>query len=312
MLTGENSWFKFGGAETGISSAIPKGKTMSAAQKLRDLLAKPGCLTLPGVYDALSAKLVERAGYEAAFMTGFGVAAARIGLPDTGLISYAEMVDQGRNMCAVTEIPIIGDGDTGFGNAINVKRTVQGFAQAGMACVMIEDQVSPKRCGHTRGKAVVSRGEAFQRIQAAVDAREAGADILIMARTDANATDGIEEAIARCRKFREIGVDITFLEAPRSRDEMKRYCDEVDGPKMANMVEQGDTPYLMADELGEIGYKIAIYPIALMLASIQATEAALANLRAGKAPEGQATFEHLREIVGFPDYYAEEKKYAAE
>lgn len=285
---------------------------MSPADKLRELLDRPGCRTLPGVYDAMSAMLVERAGFEAAFMTGFGVSAARIGMPDTGLISYAEMVDQGRNMAAVTSIPIIGDGDTGFGNAINVKRTVAGFAQARMACVMIEDQVAPKRCGHTRGKTIVKREEAFQRIQAAVDARNDGADILIMARTDANWTDGIEEAIDRCNAFREIGVDITFLEAPRDKDEMRRYCKEVNGPKMANMVEQGDTPYLMADELGEMGYKIAIYPIAMMLASIKAMQNALASLKAGKVPEGQITFPELRDIVGFPEYYEAEKKYAAE
>ncbi|HAD85728.1 MAG TPA: carboxyvinyl-carboxyphosphonate phosphorylmutase [Rhodospirillaceae bacterium] len=286
--------------------------TQSRADKLRELLERPGCRTLPGVYDAMSAMLVERAGFEAAFMTGFGVSAARIGLPDTGLISYAEMVDQGRNMAAVTSIPIIGDGDTGFGNAINVKRTVQGFAQAGMACVMIEDQVAPKRCGHTRGKSIVSREEAFQRIQAAVDARNDGADILIMARTDANWTDGIEEAIDRCNAFREIGVDITFLEAPLDKDQMRRYCKEVDGPKMANMVEQGDTPYLLEDELGEMGYKIAIYPVSMMLASIKAMEGVLANLKSGKNPEGQITFPELRDIVGFPEYYEAEKKYAAE
>jgi 2-methylisocitrate lyase-like PEP mutase family enzyme len=285
---------------------------MSPADKLRELLERPGCRTLPGVYDAMSAMLVERAGFEAAFMTGFGVSAARIGLPDTGLISYAEMLDQGRNMAAVTSIPIIGDGDTGFGNAINVKRTVKGFAQAGMACVMIEDQVAPKRCGHTRGKTIVSREEAFQRIQAAVDARNDGADILIMARTDANWTDGIEEAIDRCNAFREIGVDITFLEAPLDKDQMRRYCKEVDGPKMANMVEQGDTPYLMADELGEMGYKIAIYPVSMMLASIKAMQGVLENLKAGKDPEGQITFPELRDIVGFPEYYEAEKKYAAE
>ncbi len=285
---------------------------MSRADKLRELLERPGCRTLPGVYDAMSAMLVERAGFEAAFMTGFGVSAARIGLPDTGLISYAEMLDQGRNMAAVTSIPIIGDGDTGFGNAINVKRTVAGFAQAGMACVMIEDQVSPKRCGHTRGKTVVSRNEAFQRIQAAVDARNEGNDILIMARTDANATDGLDEAIDRCNTFREIGVDITFLEAPRSKDEMRRYCKEVSGPKMANMVEQGDTPYMLEEELGEIGYKIGIYPIAMMLASIKAMQDVLVNLKAGKTPENQITFPELRDIVGFPEYYEAEKQYAAE
>ena len=281
---------------------------MSPADKLRELLERPGCRTLPGVYDAMSAMLVERAGFEAAFMTGFGVSAARIGLPDTGLISYAEMLDQGRNMTAVTSIPIIGDGDTGFGNAINVKRTVEGYAQAGLACVMIEDQVSPKRCGHTRGKSIVKREEAFQRIQAAVDARNDGADILIMARTDANWTDGIEEAIDRCNAFREIGVDITFLEAPRDKDEMRRYCKEVTGPKMANMVEQGDTPYLMEDELGEMGYKIAIYPIAMMLASIKAMQGALESLKSGTAPDNQITFPELRGYRGLPRILRSGKK----
>ncbi|MEK9671364.1 MAG: isocitrate lyase/PEP mutase family protein [Rhodospirillaceae bacterium] len=284
----------------------------SSAQKLSDLLSKPGCLLTPGIYDAMSAKLAARAGYDVGFMSGFAVSAARLGLPDTGLITYAEMVDQGRNMCAAVDMPIIGDGDTGFGNAINVKRTVEGYAAAGFACVMIEDQVSPKRCGHTRGKAVVTRDEAFARIQSAVDARNAGADILIMARTDANAIDGIDEAIDRCNAFREIGADITFLEAPRDKDQMRRYCDEVDGPKMANMVEQGDTPYLMAGELGDMGYKIALYPLALILASIEAQERALANLKSGQPVEIQATFENLRDIVGFPEYYAAEKKYAAE
>ena len=233
---------------------------MSNTDTLRQLLAGPKIIPMPGVFDAMSVRLAERAGFSAAFMSGFMVSAARIGMPDTGLISYAEMVDQGRNICDAVSIPVIGDGDTGFGNAVNVKRTVRGYAGAGFACVMIEDQLAPKRCGHTQGKQVVSRKEAFQRIQAAVDAREEGADILIMARTDANATDGMEEAVARCREFRKIGVDITFLEAPRDKDEMKRYCDEVDGPKMANMVEQGKTPFLSPAELEAIGYKIANWP----------------------------------------------------
>jgi 2-methylisocitrate lyase-like PEP mutase family enzyme len=285
---------------------------MNQADKLRKLLAGPDVLVLPGCFDAMSARLIERAGYRGAFMGGFAVAAARAGLPDTGLISYAEMVDQGRNVCAAVSFPVIGDGDTGYGNAINVKRTVQGYAQAGFACVMIEDQVAPKRCGHTRGKQVVGRDEAFGRIKAAADARDEGADILIMARTDANATDGLEEALYRANKFMEIGADITFLEAPRSEDEMRRYCAEVPGPKMANMVEQGDTPFLPPERLGEIGYKIVIYPISLMLAGLKAMEDALAGMRQGRHPERLAEFAHLRDIVGFPDYYEAEKKYAAD
>lgn len=286
---------------------------MSHTDTLRQLLAAPGIIPMPGVFDAVSVRLAERAGFKAAFMSGFMVSAARIGMPDTGLISYAEMADQGRNICDAVSIPVVGDGDTGFGNPVNVKRTVKGYAGAGFACVMIEDQLAPKRCGHTQGKQVVSRGEAFQRIQAAVDAREEGADILIMARTDANATDGIEEAIERCREFRRIGVDITFLEAPRDTDEMKRYCDEVEGPKMANMVEQGKTPFLAPAELEAIGYKVGIWPAALMLAAIDGMRRELARLASGVAAEdGKATFPELQDIVGFPDYYDAEKRYAAE
>ena len=159
---------------------------------------------MPGCYDAMSAKLVQTAGFEVVFMSGFCVSGARLAMPDTGLISYHEMVDQGRNICNAVSIPVIGDGDTGFGNALNVKRTVQGYADAGFACIMIEDQVAPKRCGHTRGKTVVPREQALMRLQAA-DARDEGADILIMARTDARATDGLEEGIARARAFTELG-----------------------------------------------------------------------------------------------------------
>jgi len=285
---------------------------MSQTDKLRALLERPGIITMPGCYDAMSAKLIERAGFEATFMGGFAVSASRIGMPDTGLISYNEMLDQGRNIASAVSIPVFGDGDTGYGNAINVKRTVQGYAQAGMACVMIEDQVAPKRCGHTRDKQVVSREEAAARIRAAVDTRDDGADILIMARTDANATDGFEEAMERCKMFADLGVDVTFLEAPNTEEEMRRYCDEVPGAKMANMVEQGKTPFLPPKTLEEIGYKIAIFPVSVMLAGIKAMEQTLAALRDGHDTSTQVTFGHLQEIVGFPEYYDEVDKYADE
>ena len=284
---------------------------MSATDKLKDLLNKPGIITLPGCYDAMSAKLIERAGFSGTFMSGFMVSAARIGMPDTGLISYNEMLDQGRNIASAISIPVIGDGDTGYGNAINVKRTVDGYAQAGMACVMIEDQLAPKRCGHTNGKQVVSREDAYVRLQAAVDARDEGADILIMARTDANGTDGLDEAIERCKGFMDIGVDITFLEAPRDEAEMERYCKEVPGPKMANMVEQGNSPFLTPPKLEEIGYKVVIYPASLMLAGIAAANRVLATLNDGHDTAANATFLELQDVVGFPKYYADEKKYVA-
>ena len=287
---------------------------MNNAKALQSLLDAPGIIPMPGVFDPVSTRLAERAGFKAAFMSGFMVAAARIGMPDTGLISYAEMLDQGRNLVDAVSIPVIGDGDTGWGNAINIKRTVKGYAAAGLACVMLEDQLAPKRCGHTQGKQVVGRAEANIRFRAAVDAREevraAGGDILIMARTDANATHGLEEAMERCRQFRTIGVDITFLEAPKTVDEMKRYCDEVEGPKMANMVEQGKTPFLTPGELEAIGYKIAIWPAAIMLAAIKGMEVEMERLARGEVGEdGKKTFLELQDLVGFPAYYQAEKDY---
>ena len=195
--------------------------SVTPAQRLRELLAQPNVEIMPGCYDALSAKLVADAGYKVTFMSGFAVSAARLGLPDTGLISFTEMLDSLRNCCAAAgKVPLIGDGDTGYGNALNVQRTVIEYARAGAACVMIEDQVSPKKCGHTRGKQVISREEARMKIRAAVDAR-ADADILIMARTDARAVHGFDEALARCKDFEAEGADIIFFEAPETEDEMR-------------------------------------------------------------------------------------------
>lgn len=280
------------------------------ADQLRALLAQPGLLLMPGCHDALSAKLVEQAGFPTAFMSGFAVAAVRLGLPDTGLISYGELIEQGRNLCGAVSMPLFGDGDTGFGNALNVRRTVEGYARAGFGCVMIEDQVMPKRCGHTRGKAVVCREEALLRIRAAVDARNEGADILIMARTDARATDGLDEAIIRCQEFVKLGADITFLEAPLSEAEMRRYCAEVPGYKMANLVEFGKTPLLPPAQLAAIGYKIAVYPLTLLSVSIKAMRAALEQLQRGEAVE-VLDFAELQAAVGFPEYYAGEERYRA-
>jgi 2-methylisocitrate lyase-like PEP mutase family enzyme len=280
----------------------------TAAERLRTLLRRPGILLMPGCHDAMSARAIEEAGFELGFMSGFAVSAARLGMPDTGLISYGELADQGQNICRAVSIPMIGDGDTGFGSAQNIKRTVQGYARAGFACIMLEDQVAPKRCGHTEGKSVVARDEALMRIRAAVDARDAGEDILIMARTDARACVDLDEAITRCRAFRDIGADITFLEAPVNETEMRRYCDEVDGPKMANLIEGGKTPLLSGERLEEIGYKIAVYPLTLLNVSIGAMRAALRAMRAGE-PRTVMSFEDLKAAVGFPEYYEEEARY---
>jgi 2-methylisocitrate lyase-like PEP mutase family enzyme len=285
-----------------------RGSSDSPAARLRRRLQQPGILIMPGCHDAISARLIEEAGFEIGFMSGFAVSASRLGMPDTGLISYGELVDQGTNICRAATIPIIGDGDTGFGSAQNIKRTVQGYARAGFACIMLEDQVAPKRCGHTEGKAVVGRDEALMRIRAAVDARDAGEDILIMARTDAR-VDSLDEAIARCRLFRENGADITFLEAPTNEAEMRRYCVDVDGPKMANLIEGGKTPLVPPAQLEAIGYAIAVYPLTMLNVSIQAMRVALANLRTGERAAAAMEFDELKQAVGFPAYYAEEARY---
>jgi 2-methylisocitrate lyase-like PEP mutase family enzyme len=284
-------------------------KALSPAGKLRYLLNKHEMMVISACHDGLSARLVEMAGMPATFMSGFGVAATRLGLPDTGLISYGEMVDQGRAICAAVNIPVLGDGDTGFGNPINIKRTVHGYQRAGFACIMIEDQVMPKRCGHTTGKLVVSRDEALLRIRSAVDARNEGADILIMARTDARAGHGLDEALARCRAFVEAGADITFLEAPQSEAEMRTYCEKVPGPKMVNLLEHGKTPILPLRQLEQMGFKIAVYPLTLLNVSIGAMRQALDCLRQGRPVEGLMDFETLQRIVGFQAYDQELEKY---
>ena len=277
--------------------------------KLRKLFEESALTITPCCHDALSARLIEQAGFPLAFMSGFGVSATRLGLPDTGQISVTEMINQAQNISSAVNIPIIGDGDTGHGNAANVKRTVHAYARAGMASIMIEDQLSPKRCGHTRGKQVVERLEAEKRIRAAVDARNEGADILILARTDARGTHGLDEAIARAQIFQQIGADMSFVEAPHSIDEMKRICDEVEGPKMANMLEGGLTPFLKPAELQELGYSIATYPFTGLMAAIDAMQKAFAALKSGTPPEPPMGFEQLQTVVGFDEYYADEDKY---
>ena len=287
---------------------------MTPAQRLRDLLAQRSIEIMPGCYDGLSAKLVADAGYNVTFMSGFAVSAARLGLPDTGLISFTEMLDSLRNCCsAAGSIPLIGDGDTGYGNALNVQRTVVEYARAGAAGVMIEDQVSPKKCGHTRGKQVISRAEARIKIRAAVDAR-ANADILIMARTDARAVHGFEEALARCHDFAAEGADIIFLEAPETEDEMRRFCAAMTKPCMANMVPGGKTPILPPQQLQAIGYKLALYPVMLLSSAVAAMTATLAALRPGaSAPQPPSvSFTELQRVVGFPQYWDRETVYQAQ
>ena len=281
------------------------------AARLRRLLNRPGLLTMPCCYDALTSRLIHEAGFPLTLMSGFAVSAARLAQPDTGLISFAEMLDQLRSICtAAPALCVIGDGDTGYGNAINVRRTVREYAQAGAAGIMIEDQVSPKRCGHTRGKQVVSRGEAKMRIRGAVDER-ADHDILIMARTDARGVLGFDEALDRCRMFVDEGADIIFLEAPETREEMEGFCRAIPRPCMANMVSGGTTPVLPPRELEALGYKIAAYPLVLISTAVRAMQRALGALAKGEKSD-EVSFDELKRLVGFPHYYELEQRYRAE
>lgn len=285
------------------------------AKKLRAILNEDRCHMVPCCWDALSAKMIGDAGFPFTFMSGFAVSAARLGLPDAGLISYAEMAGQVRDICAATPIPVIGDGDTGYGNALNVERTVRGYAQAGAACVMIEDQLAPKRCGHTKGKLVVDRAEAIDRIRAAAYARDevrrAGGDILILARTDARGVIGLDEAIWRANAFRDAGADILFVEAPQSESEMARVTKEAPGIHMANMVEGGKTPIPPMVRLRELGFGLAIFPLTLFSASMRAIEAGLAAMKTERHPADLLmSFDDLKRTVGFDAYYEAETRYA--
>lgn len=289
----------------------------SPCKALRRLLESPGLHQGPACFDALSAKLVESAGFQFCFTSGFSISAARLGLPDTGFISYGEMVDQGSQITQAVSIPVIGDGDNGYGNAMNVKRTVKGYIKAGFAGIIIEDQVSPKACGHTRGRKVVSREEAVMRIKAAVDARkESGSDIVIVARTDSRQAVSFDESIWRSMAFADAGADVLFIDALASKEEMERFCKIYPLlPKMANMLEGGGkTPILSPLELESIGYKLVAYPLSLMGVSIRAMQDALAAIKGGRIPSpgSMPSFEELQEILGFNSYYEEEKRYITE
>jgi 2-methylisocitrate lyase-like PEP mutase family enzyme len=283
----------------------------SRVERLRSLLAGSKLIIVPCCYDALSARLIEQAGFEMTFVSGFGVSASRIAMPDLGLMSYGEVVNHVRDIAEATSLPFVADGDTGYGNAMNVIRTVKGLARAGAAAVMIEDQVAPKRCGHTPGKAVVEREIALDRIRAAIDAREEE-DVLIVARTDARQDHGLSEAIERATRFHELGADILFIEAPQSEAEMRRICEQVPGAHLANMLEGGQTPVLSHAELQEMGYKLAAYPLTLLSAAMKTVIETLEALKADQVDSGQLMpFTELRTRLGFDDYYARADRYRA-
>jgi 2-methylisocitrate lyase-like PEP mutase family enzyme len=286
----------------------------AAAQRLRALLAEPGLLVVPGAFDALAARLIEAAGFRAVYATGAGIANAYLGWADVGLTTMTEVRDAVWHIVDATSLPVIADIDTGFGNAVNVTRTVRAFERIGVAAVQLEDQVFPKRCGHFAGKAVVSPAEMVGKLRAACDARQQ--DLVIIARTDARAVEGLEAAIARARAYREAGADVLFVEAPRSREELAAIAAALgDAPLLVNLVEGGQTPLLPAAELAAMGYKLALYPNTALRAAVQGMQRALGHLAAHGSSLGA---EHLlidwetrQRLVRLPEIEALERRYAA-
>lgn len=266
------------------------------AKRFRELLERPGIIRAPGAYDAWSARLVEAAGFPAVYMTGYGASASVIGQPDIGLMTMTEMATHARNIAAAVDIPLIADGDNGYGGVLNVIRTVQEYERAGIAAIQLEDQVFPKRCGHMEGKKLIPRGEMAAKIKAAVYARRSQ-DFVIIARTDARAVNGFGDALDRARAYDAAGADVIFVEAPQSVKEMKEVASVINKPLFANMVEAGKTPFLSAGELEKMGYKIVIYPVSALYT---ATKAMLTLLR--RLKEDDTTANCLAEMVTFGDF----------
>ena len=281
--------------------------------RLRQLLARPGCTVAPGVADALAARLVAREGFDAVYMTGFGTSLTRLGMPDVGLLTASEMVDNAGRIVDASGLPVIADADTGYGNPINARRTIRDYEKAGVAGVHIEDQVWPKRCGHLAGKRVIPAAEMAAKIQAACDARH-DPDFLVIARCDAIAVEGLEAALARGERYREAGADMLFIEAPVGRAEVERVANHFKGvPLLYNMAASGKTPDLPADELGRLGFKLAIYPNWIILAAIPAMQNLLRELkRAGSIAhlrDQVATFKQFTDIAGLPEIQQLEERY---
>jgi 2-methylisocitrate lyase-like PEP mutase family enzyme len=252
---------------------------MSCASDLRQLLTGDGLVIAPGAYDGLTAHLVELAGFSVVYATGAGISNSQLALADVGLLTMNEMLDQVRKMTGAVKIPVICDIDTGYGNAVNLYRTVQEFIRAGAAAVQIEDQIIPKKCGHFEGQQLIPFDEAVQKVRAAVEAR--GQDhLVIIARTDAIAVEGLPEALRRAKAYHEAGADALFVEAPRTRDELVEIGRALPGIKIANIVEGGRTPIMPAATLTEMGFKIAIYANLVLRTSVKAIQASLEHLRA--------------------------------
>src|ERR1043165_301364 len=285
---------------------------MTARQKLRELLRRDKLLVAPGCFDGLSARLVEEAGFEAAYLSG-GAIARSMGIPDIGLVTMSESIERAAQVVSAIQIPVIADADTGYGNAVNLVRTVREFERIGVAAIHIEDQITPKRCGHLDGKEVISLAEMEMKLHAALKTRT-DSDFCIIARTDARGVHGFDDAIQRAKAFAKLGVDAIFVEAPQSEEELAEIPRRLpDIPLLANVFKGGKTPMLPMERLEKMGYRIAIYPSETQRAAIHAMRNALATLKRDGTTESidasLTTFNERDKLVGLDDWQKIERAY---
>jgi 2-methylisocitrate lyase-like PEP mutase family enzyme len=284
-----------------------------ASGSLAARLQQPGLIVAPGIHDGVSARLADRMGFDCLYMTGYGSVASSLGLPDAGLASYTQMLDRVAMIARTVKTPFIADGDTGYGGLLNVAHAVRGYEAAGAGAIQLEDQVFPKKCGHTPNRRVIPAEDMVRKIRVASDARTSK-DFLIVARTDARTEHGIDEALRRAELYGKAGADILFVESPESEDEMRTICERVDKPLLANMVEGGRTPVKSRQVLEQLGYRIAIFPVTALLAATEAMAAAYAALKAQGSSAGMAQplypFSQMSTLMGFQEVWDFEKKYA--
>jgi len=282
-------------------------------EQFKKRLAKPEIIIAPGVHDMVSLRLADSFGFEALYMTGYGTVASSLGLPDAGLASYTQMLEKVQMMAAMAKTPLIADGDTGYGGLLNIQHTIRGYESAGVVAIQLEDQEFPKKCGHTPSRRVIPMNDMVKKIQVASDSRS-DANFLIIARTDARTSLGIDEALKRGEAYAKAGADILFIESPESREEMQMIGKQFDLPVVANMVDTGKTPVLSREELQAIGYQLAIFPVTAMLASVKAMQQVYAGFKAQGSSVQMANqlyeFNELSKLMGFQEVWDFEKKYA--
>jgi 2-methylisocitrate lyase-like PEP mutase family enzyme len=280
---------------------------------LRQRLNQPGLVVAPGVFDMVSLRLADSFGFDALYMTGYGTVASHLGLPDAGLATYSDMVGRVTAMAGMARTPLIADADTGYGGLLNMRHTIRGYEAAGAAAIQLEDQEFPKKCGHTPGRRVIPMQDMVRKIKVAVESRT-DPDFLIIARTDARTSLGLDEALRRAEAYAKAGADILFVESPESEEEMGRIGRSFDVPLLANMVERGRTPVLSREALESIGYKLAIFPVTALLAAVQAMTQVYGQLKAQGSSAGGSTplydFGALTQLMGFEDVWNFEKRHA--